>query len=1193
MFVKNLEIVGFKSFADKVRLEFSPGINTVVGPNGCGKSNIIDAFRWVLGEQKFSKLRSKNTSEVIFVGTKKRKPAGLAQISITFDNEDGKIPLDTPQVSFARRVYSDGGGQYLINGRNARLKDVHELIADTGIGSGALFVLSNQEIDRILSNDSQERRSILEETAGINKYQLRKKETLRKLDATNTNITRLNDILQEVGRQLEFSKKQLRKYQRYQKIKIKLQKLEVELILKNIQDIEVEQNQLDARLEELEQKRTEVNGVLESLKYEINSAESDRNRCHIELEGIKEKYQQVSLEQEKLRGDSRLIRQGIEQSRKSLEEYERNRAQFKERIEKINMRIEEGQNRKKCLAGEKTELETRFEEARQKLEKKQLDYRSVTEKIQVLKAQLSEIEHKLQLQQIQKENYSRQFNALDNQKKNREEKLVKISSELSQAKEKIDAWKEKLTGISQKKQDKENNLAKFKNLLEQLGEEQAEKQLRYQKLKEVIYSEQSEIGVLIREEEDFRGFSGAFRLLMKHKNQLPELVPVYSVIKISSEYDNAIDVALGAHFQSVITENRHDANLCVNFLKKERAGRLTFFPLDMDRKAQTLPHLPPGLPGIVGWARNLIETDSRYRDIIDHICGTTLVVKDLDSAYYIYDQQRKSRGYIPKMITLDGDVVEYSGAVTGGRYRVDRSQILSRTRRREELENQLPDKIQRAQKLKQNIDTLARTLTEKHNKSKNLAGELLTLEKEERNLEGQLKIYSDLTSRGEEDRLLSARELDETGERMAELKAGMDELAGNIDDYNDDIKKRQKELERIEVENSSAMEELENLENILENLKKEKSSLKSMETTLEAQLRNDRDHLDEYRQDFEGIENEILSRQKELDKKEKELREVLNKESVLKLKYNSLKLALETSQKETLSYDEKLAGLKNRLIEQETRRSRLGELINKSSIEKIEIKSRLNYKNERLKEFPEDIRSSVGKINENSIELDEAIEKTRKTLANFDSINFSAQEEYEEHKQRYDFLSSQIEDLKEAGQGLRDIIRDMDRVSLKALEETLEKLNIHFQKLFTKVFRGGTASVFFTEPENKLESGIDVQVQPPGKRTTNMGLLSTGEKSLTAVTFLFALLSIKPGPFILLDELDAPLDESNVEKIAELIREFSENSQFVVVTHNKKTMEYADTLMGITMEEPGVSRVVSVKFEDVNEFTDSREPAKI
>lgn len=1184
MYIKQLQMNGFKSFADKTRLEFTPGINSLVGPNGCGKSNVIDAVRWVLGEQKYTLLRSKNMDEVIFAGTSKRKPAGLAQASLVFDNSEGFFPLDAPEIMLTRRAFRDGGGQYLVNNKAVKLRDVHELIADTGIGSGALFILSQQEIDRVLSSDSQERRSILEETAGINKYQLRKKETLRRLKETRQNISRLNDILQEVGRQVDLSKKQLRKLNRYKKLKEKLSRLEIMVLNLDLAEIERQKAELSTILENLGKQKQDTIDEAEKISHRMDHLASEKKRCEVELEAMREKYSRANLEEEKLRGEVDLTREKIRQAKSTLEEYRENLARINERIAQTEDRQDRAQGKLSRIEKLYRDKKAEYEQVNRLYEKLEEDLKGVQLKVEQSRSKLRELNEDLRVLRVQKEH------TVNSQKSSARE-IEKIEYQISKERSEIDgnlaqirlkkSDTEKLEKLRQEKREKLKLLQAERNSIQTELSAAVEKR---EELKREIRNAQSELSLIIREEQEMRGFSGAFKELLKRKDNLPPLTPVHKVIGVKEELESAVEVVLGRDFQAIITRTREDANQCIDILKKQKLGRLTFYPLDMDRVQLRVPNISLDLEGIVGWAKDLIETDEKYRRIIDLICGKTLIVQDLNTAYEFYRHQKQAGGFIPRMVTLSGEVLEFTGAVTGGKYRVDRTGIFSRSRRQKKLEENisenkrlLEEEKKRAKELKQEALKAEKATTE-------ITGQLEEVEQEIRKASGRVEILKTMVEKGKS-RLEDLKNyLSEILKKIRSGENNVGDIDRRISALEKEIKIRQEQLKEYVSENEAQLEKLESLKEQRTRLKSSVDKIENDIRQVKQEIENNREYLEEKRKDQARVEQGVSQKEDEIENLEGSLREILNRTSVIKLKIQSLKRALDSSREEFKQKEDRVDEARKDLDKVEAEKASIVEKINQKNMEKVELESRWRYLKNRLNEFPEQLKKSVRESQKSKEELKLRIEKIRKKVFSYDDVNFSAEEEYNHHKERYDYLQGQVDDLKEAGANLLNIIKEMDASSLKALEQTLDLLNQRFLHLFKKVFGGGTASIYFTDPSNKLESGVEVSVKLPGKRTTNLNLLSTGEKSLTAVTFLFALLSIKPGPFVILDELDAPLDEANVEKIANLIREFSENSQFLVVTHNKKTMEYADTMMGITMEEPGVSKVVKVSFEQIDEF---------
>lgn len=1178
MYLKKLELSGFKSFADKSQLNLSPGINVVVGPNGCGKSNILDAIRWGLGEQRTTVLRSRQMDEVIFAGTKDRPPAGMAQISFTLDNSDGKFPADEPEVTICRRIFRDGAGQYLINKKSTRLKDLQESIADTGIGQGALFVLSAQEVIQVLSPNANDRRAILEETAGINKYQIRKKETLRRLQSTKENIARLNDILQEVNRQVELSEKQLSKLNRYKKLKEGLSRLECSVVLKDRSKLDEDETELNSNTKNLDERRTALDREIESVRFEIYDKEKKKKLISEGLEREREQYSKLNGEEAEIRSSIDVALDRITQGEKAVAEYENNRTSLLSRYEKTDGKIKDSRDRIGEITEKLKSLSDDFDEKNLRFVEFEEKFSLIHEEVEGGRKRFNSLQEKLRISQLNLQHEETGLDSLLREKSGNEEKALKLMEELEKSEDQTKTWNDALDQQKAEKDLAAGELEKLENRERETQKKLAELEKERRNLEQRLFSIRSELSVLLREEEDFRGFSEAFRKLMKNKDLLPPLTPIHKIIQVDEEYEAAIDIVLGAHFQSIITENRRDADSCIDYLKRERAGRLTFFPLDINRSSRDSMKVDRRYPGPVDWARNLIQCDSRYREIIDTICGKTMIVEDLKSAYNLYDHWKRDGSFLPRMVTLDGDVLDFSGAVTGGKYRTDRSKLLSSERRRRELEEEGKAKAGAMTKCEKELSTLKESTSSFIKIKKELSTKVRLLENEIRNVSGQLQLIERLRKNAGED-LKRIEESEKTLQsRIDDQKAKIENLKQEIEANEASLKAMEEEITGRDSAYKAQTEKMDLLKSEMNRVQKQIEENNHQEKMLTSGIDNDTNYLNQIKTDISELESKIAERKTEMESLKFSLQETKNRNSVLKLKLKALKIGMDSSRKQAAAVDKDLEQSREMDFSLSKRKEELDSAFNDLRIQKIEMESRRKYLEDRLKEFDKETKKEAERIRRDSEDVQQEIDRTRQKLNDFEAINFSAEEEFNENTRRFGELQKQIDDLQESATNLRKIIREMDTVSLKALDETLKILNNKFSELFKKIFGGGSAGVSFSDPENKLESGIDITVKPPGKRASNINLLSSGEKSMTAITFLFALLSIKPGPFVILDELDAPLDESNVEKIAKLVREFSDKSQFIVITHNRKTMEFSDVMFGVTMEEPGVSKLVSVKM---------------
>ena len=978
MYLKEIKAHGFKSFADKTDIVFTNGINGIVGPNGSGKSNVVDAVRWVLGEQSVKSLRGDGSmTDVIFSGSKSRGAMNVASVSLIFDNTDKYLPIEYDEVEIKRRVYRDGTNEYFLNGGRVRLKDITNFLLDSGIAKESFNIISQGKIEEIISSKPQDRRAIFEEAAGVLKYKRRKEEALHKLEKTKDNESRVGDILKETEDRLAPLKEAKEKAESYTKTKKELESIEIALITEEITNINFEYQENKETIEKLKNellKITSSNALGEAKieEYKVKITDIDT-----EINAFQNKLLELTALVQKLDGQKDLLAE--------KQKHEENKSKIEETILK--------------LKNDELSLETSLDEININISNLSNEIQKITE------------------------NINNENQKLENEKKTKQ------------------TLEQKLTNLIRQNHNLTVRAEYLKNNIENGG-----------------------------------GLPEAVKRVLNNPRLSGIHNTIGNLIEVDEKYNLAISSALGYSANNIITDNEESAKEAINFLKK--IGRATFFPLSTIKPKTVESSILTELkkePGFIGIASDLIKYDKIYSNIMLNQLGTIIIIDNLDNATRI--GRKINHRY--RLVTLDGDMVNIGGSMTGGR--------------QNKPKNVISDKYE--------LETVLKQITKNETETKELENEI-------NETDYNLKKYEDRVYLLSKDKMLKNDSLETACTKQKSLK--------------DDITKIKQELKTNDnLKNGSISKEREDI------MEKYYAALK--------------------------IKNEVSNTIDNLTKEKKDLNEALEDYQI------SLK-------KENSAYTSKTNELKDLEVKSGRMDVKLDNLLNSLS-------ENYHMTYERAKEtYKLEIDYDIAK---------EKVRKLKKTIESLGPVNLTAPEEYAEVSQKYEFLTGQLNDLNQAEATLHEIIKTMDKVMIKEFSETFNKINNSFSETFKELFKGGRANLKLTDPDNMLETGVEIIASPPGKKLTSISLLSGGEKTLTAISLLFAIIKTKASPFCILDEVEAALDEANVDTFGKYITKLKNRSQFIIITHKKKTMEYADILYGITMQESGVSKLVSVRLEDI------------
>ena len=1179
MYLKSIEVQGFKSFANKINFQFHNGITAIVGPNGSGKSNVADAVRWVLGEQKIKQLRGSSMQDVIFSGTEMRKPLSYAYVAITLDNKDHQLAIDYDEVTVARRLYRSGESEYLINGATCRLKDVYELFYDTGIGKEGYSIIGQGQIDKILSGKPEERRELFDEAAGIVKFKRRKAAAQKKLEDEKQNLLRVNDILSELEKQIGPLEKQSEKAKIYLKKKEELKTLDINMFLLENARIKEQLEKVEASLEIATSDLDASNKKYDEIKEEYNQIQSTIESLEEQIETSRNSLTDTSVMRGKLEGEIKVLEEQIK-SATSNEEHLQTRSQS------VSAILKEREEEKTQLLANKKQIDVEAEEAlklREEANRLLLDMQNKIESINNdIEAGKNTIINALNERATIKTNIGRFETMLEQANIRRAEltsKIVSVKSDeakqgeiLTQLEAEFQKVNDNISALNDAQAKKEEELDEVRDNLTNLDKKLRDTQVLY-------HQEKSKLDALSNLTERYEGYGGSVKRVMEQKEHEKGIIGVVAdIIKVDKKYETAIETALGGNIQNIVTDDEDTAKKMISFLKKNKGGRATFLPLTSIKNPQEFK-TPEVLNevGIVGMADSLVHTESRYADVAKAMLGRIVVVDNVDNAVKI----AKKYDYGIRMVTIEGELLVPGGAISGGAFK-NNSNLLGRRREMEELEAKVK------QYLKE-IDTLLNSIEEtKEDRTK----KRLELEQIKSNLQDEfihqntarLNIITarekmDETHSGVDDLQTQAQDIEEQIANIMKEKnstvselAASEELEKNVEKQINEFQTSLEELRKKESEQTSLVSEKEvEAEKILQRIGFEQQNLDRIQCELERLQA-------EHNEILEGIENsrkEAVEKQTSIEEIKKTIDASHSFQSDAEIKLKNMiveKESLSDKQKNFFKNREEMAE-KITALDKEVYR-----LNNQKERHEEAIKSQIEY---MWNEYEITLHDAVNLRNPELTDLTvmkRDIAALKDAIRRLGDVNVNAIEDYKNLMERYTFLKTQHDDLVEAEKTLNDIIVELDTAMRKQFKEKFSLISHEFDKVFKELFGGGKGTLELMEDEDILEAGVRIIAQPPGKKLQNMMQLSGGEKALTAIALLFAIQNLKPSPFCLLDEIEAALDESNVARYAKYLHKLTKHTQFIVITHRRGTMERADRLYGITMQEKGVSTLVSVNL---------------
>ena len=1185
MYLKNIEVQGFKSFAQKINFEFHNGITGIVGPNGSGKSNVGDAVRWVLGEQSAKQLRGGNMQDVIFSGTETRKPLSFASVAITLDNSDHKLPVDFQEVTVTRRLYRSGESEYLINGSACRLKDIHEMFYDTGIGKEGYSIIGQGQIDKILSGKPEERRELFDEAAGIVKFKRRKNTTIKKLEEEQQNLVRVTDILSELTRQLTPLEKQAETAKIYLGKREALKELDVNLFLAENEHTEGLLKELEEKTKTAERQLQETGGAYEKTKEEYDRLEKELESLEEKMESLREETQGKALQKQQLEGQINVLNEQLSAGEQNREHYESRLLSIAEELSKKEEAKKEQQEEGELLKEKTSEMKKKMKKKEEALSNIQENIRECSAAVEDGKNEIIEILNTRATTKGKAQRFDTMMEQIGIRKAELSQKILKLKSEeeeQSGAMKRASAKYEAITALIEEMNEECNRLnEEVFSIQEQLKNQNGQMEAG----QAAYHREASRLDSLKNMAERYDGYGNSIRRVMEQKERVPGIEGVVAdLIQVNKDYEIAIETALGGSIQNIVTDNEQTAKQMIEFLKKNRFGRATFLPLSsVNARGEFSQKEALKEEGVIGLASELVNAAPRYQGVIRYLLGRVLVVDHIDHAIAI---GRKYRHTL-RMVTIEGESLSPGGSMTGGSFR-NNSNLLGRKREIEELEKKVLS-------LKTELEEMQKSIDESRSK-RNVIRDTIADFKEKLRLQyieqntakmsmNQLEEKNEQIQRGylqvQRDQMDMQRQVREVQEDHSRIKKELEESQKDEKELETFIETRQQELDEWKNEESEALKEL-------EHIRLEVSSMGQKTQFTMENLSRLSSEISSFTEEKEKIRENLKLVKEEMEKKRKDISNlkntIANFDEEEKVSKDSLKVLIEEKEERNKSHKaffEKRDALSSQMSLLDKECFRL-----KSQAEKIEEnrEAQISYMWEEYEITPNNALQYKKEELTDRQEMQKEIGKIKEEIRCLGTVNVNAIEDYKELLERHTFLSNQYEDLQQAEKTLEQIIEELDEGMRRQFSEKFREIQREFDKAFKELFGGGKGTLELSEDEDILEAGIRIISQPPGKKLQNMMQLSGGEKALTAIALLFAIQNLKPSPFCLLDEIEAALDDSNVGRFAGYLQKLTKNTQFIIITHRRGTMNAADRLYGITMQEKGVSTLVSVDLVE-NQLT--------
>lgn len=1186
MIFKKIEMVGFKSFADRTVIDFNDNFTAIVGPNGCGKSNVSDAIRWVLGEQSPKSLRGDSMQDVIFNGTEKRKSLSYCEVTLTFDNTTRFFDFDYDELAITRKLYRSGESEYLINRNTCHLRDITNLLYNSGLGKNGYSVVGQGKVTELVDAKPESRRAMFEDAAGISKYKNDKKEAERKLERTNDNLTRVKDILSEIERQMGPLKKQAENAKKYLEYKGKLKDLEVNAYIFQYENANTVKENINLKLDALNKQISLRQEDLDKASDDYDKAMFDLTNFDKILSSLNEKILELTVGLEKQESETKLARERVTFTLKENDRLNLDKTNCETAIEIGNKEKEKRNSELKKLKDNLDALEKSFEELSE-------SYLKVANELTLSEDEAGQSQQKIIETLGSLSDIKSSVSRLMAEKEILTTNLKNLTDDIANLNEKKKENEKNYKEIKDNVEKKQSSLNEMKSKIDSLGSKQFIEERRLRELENEKANITTQIKVyenkkrlLTDLQNDYEGYTYSVKKLLREGEKNPEIKKnivgvVASLIKVPQKFETAIEVALGGAVQNIVTYDEEGAKALIEFLKRNSYGRATFLPITSMKKKEFNKSSIEGKKGCFGLASDLIEYDKKIYNVISNLLGSTVIVENMDYAIAM----AKSSGYSYRIVTIDGEIINPQGSLTGGSKKTESSNLIGREREIETLGNDIINLQKRITEIgkevevasknnedykkelavlnsdKNNLDIVLASEKEKLNKFSSLllenADNIKVAEMESKTVRNKLNLIADELSKSEKiESALSGNRVD-ADEIIKEKKEKFEKLRLKRDEINNNIS-------TVKVEIAQTRTKISSIEEDIQRIEIEIGRQKGIIVNTDAQI-------NENNKFIESCESMIKQKLASAPSTEKKLELDEN----IKKRENIEKEKLDLSER-IKQLDENKENLMNELSSLRDKKFR--EEMNLSKVD-----TELEQMQERIYEEYSLSYATCLELRRPDFDIHQAmpeIGKLKKDINALGYVNVNAIEDCKALLDRYDDLNGQAQDLEKAQDDLNKIIRDLSNIMIEKFNNELNRINESFKLTFKELFGGGTAKLALSDENDPLESGVEIFAQPPGKKIQNMTLLSGGEKSLTAMAVIFAILRIKPLPFCLFDEVEAALDDSNVEIVDKYLKKLSSETQFILITHKKPTMEYAKALYGVTMEEKGISKIVSVLLSD-------------
>ena len=1182
MFLKKIKIKGFKSFANTINLKFDIPITAIVGPNGSGKSNIVDAVRWVLGEQSAKNLRGSEMADVIFAGSEKLPPSSSAEVSLFLDNSERILDIETDEVKISREVTQDGSSDYLINDSKCRLKDVNELLMDTGLGNNSYSIVSQGKITQIINSKPENLRELFEEAAGISKHKSRKNDAEKRLDKTTANLQRIKDLVWELEKQFDKVKKDAKKAREYKKLKSELEEIEINLLLDKHDDYSEIISELKEKKDNLEAEIDKKEKITSSKKEKLHNKKEKLRDLEISYDDKKDEFYQLKTKSDEVKNRINII-----------EERKNNLKREKDELKNEVTNLKEDLTEKK---DQLTKLENKFEKEKTKLdlwaEKKdgvEKDYEIRVEHLKKLRSELNKYRENLIEENVDINQLRRDFDKLEEKIKYKQQVLSdqrdqkeQILKDKAQLENKVEKNNKLQNETKEQIQQAQYEIEKLNNNLNKYQEQYDELENKYEDIQDKLYKKKSRREFIEDLKKEYSGFYKGVKNILKESDRFPKLHgAVAELIDVKKEYETAIETTLGNKLQNVVVENDQTAKNCINYLKENKSGRATFLPINSIKSYGRInTHSFNNEDGYLGLALDFVKFNEKYNKVMEYLLANTIIADNLDAAIKISNIIDKKH----KLVTLEGDVIFPGGSVSGGSKQNKKNNLLSREREINELEteiekfnDQIDEIVKKGLDIKDKIEKMEKRKDELKDSHQKLKLKLENLKENKKELKHQTDEINEKLTNIEQKIESGMEELSSLKEKKNNLSSLFEKNSQNYDEEKDIINQKQATIDKLSDEIESLREKL---TDVRVNFATQQEKLKSLDKEI--------NNLNEA---IQTNQESQTSKQERIEDIKEEIEDLSERKVKLLKQKEDFENKVEKASDDLEELDQSLDKMRKEHEELEIEVEKLNEKLNNKKEELHQINLRYTRKNDKIESIEERLYNEYNfdidndqyeerQRVENPDQVENRVNELREQISQLGSVNLGSIEEYEELKERLDYLHEQQSDLEEAKESITNIITRIEETMMDKFKTSFYQIKEEFEEVFVDLFNGGRAELSLVDEEALLDTGVEITAQPPGKKLKKLTLLSGGERALTAIALVFALLRVNPSPFYILDEIDAPLDDVNVVRFSNFLKEYTDFAQFIVVTHRKHMMTAVDNIYGLTMTDRGVTELVSLNLKE-------------